>query len=248
MKKLLVVIFAVLSVIVSAQSNWKIIEIKGSKIPLSSDKELLVSSSFSEFLLPYQEGIVASMSRVLAYTPANLRAYQPESPLSNLSADIYRKAASDFLGENIDLAISNLGGLRSQIPAGNITLGKVFEVMPFKNELEILWVRGKELIQLMNNIASDGGQGVSGVSFKIVDGRAENILINSLPINSDKIYIVATNNYLAEGNDNMAPLKKRKKIVHTEMLVRDAFIDYLEAETAAGREIVAKVEGRITNK
>ena len=247
MKKLLVIILPVLSVIVSAQPNWKIIEINGSKIELSADKESLVSNTFSEFLMPYQGGIVATMGRVLAYTPVNLRAYQPESPLSNLSADIYRKAATAFLGTNVDLAISNLGGLRSQIPAGNITLGKVFEVMPFKNELEILWMRGKDLIQLLNNIASDGGQGVSGVRFKIVNGKAENILINSIPIIPDKIYIIATNNYLAEGNDNMVPFRKRKKIVHTGKMVRDVFIEYLESETAAGREINAKVEGRITN-
>lgn len=237
--------FLFLIELVNAQSNWKVKEISGAKIPLSADKDAFVDPTFAEFLSPYAQGISATMNKVLAYTPNPLRAFQPESPLSNLSADVYRLAASEYLGEDVDIAITNLGGLRSQIPAGNITLGKVFEVMPFKNELEILWVKGQDLISLMNNIASEGGQGVAGISFRINNSLAQDIRINGLVINPKAVYTVATNNYLAEGNDNMAPLKKHKKIVHTGKMVRDVFIHYLETETAAGRQIDAKIEGRI---
>ncbi len=234
--------------ILNAQTNWTVKELTGQKIPLDASKDQLVDVAFIEFLTPYREKISATMSSVLAYTPTPLRAYQPESPLSNLSADIYLSAASHYLGAEVDLAITNLGGLRSQIPAGDITLGKVYEVMPFKNELEILWVKGKDLIQLMNNIAADGGQGVAGISFKIVNGKAEQLLVKGHPVDAKKTYTIATNNYLAEGNDHMEPLRKHTKIVHTGKMVREVFIDYLIAQTAAGRQIESKVEGRIVNE
>lgn len=244
--KLSIVMILSSIILVNAQKSWKLVDAVGSKIPLGPEKENLVDRDFQKFLSPSQLNVEKIMNRVLAYADSPLKSYQPESPLSNLSADIYKAAASSFLGQKVDLAVSNMGGLRSNIPAGDITLRTVYEVMPFKNELEIVWIKGKYITELMNNIAADGGQGVSGIRFKIKNGAADDILINGLSVQPEKVYTVATNNYLAEGNDHMLPLTKRSKIVHTGKMVRELLVEYLINETAAGRTIHSETDGRIS--
>ena len=60
----------------------------------------------------------------------------------SFSADVYRSKASEKFRENCGhLPLMNLGGLRTQVPTGDITV-KGFELMPFENELVILWLRG----------------------------------------------------------------------------------------------------------
>jgi 2',3'-cyclic-nucleotide 2'-phosphodiesterase (5'-nucleotidase family) len=93
-----------------------------------------------------------------------------------------------------------LGGLRTEIPAGSITVRNIYELMPFENELVILWIKGDKLIQLFQFFASVGGEGVSGIRMKVKNGKAVQILVGTIPIDPAKIYTVATV-IIREGND-----------------------------------------------
>ena len=67
-----------------------------------------------------------------------------DSPLGNLFADAYRAGAP-----GADVAINNTsGGLRADLPAGPLTYGGVFEVMPFDNLLVTLRLTGRALRQV----------------------------------------------------------------------------------------------------
>lgn len=243
--KIPIVLLLTLVLISCTTAKWEVKQITGSKIVLDASKERLVDPEFNDFLDPYKQKIDATMNEVLAHAPAPLRAFQPESPLTNLSADVYRLMASEMLGEQVDIGIVNLGGLRTSIPSGDITLGKVFEVMPFKNELDIVWLKGKYVLDLMDQIAAQGGEGVSGISFKMEGDKATNVMIGGQTVILDKIYTIATNSFVAQGNDHMEAILNNVKIKHTGAIVRDIFIEYLKSENAAGRPIKASVEGRI---
>jgi 2',3'-cyclic-nucleotide 2'-phosphodiesterase (5'-nucleotidase family) len=185
------------------------------------------------------------MNEVIGQAAETMKGYAPESLLSNFSADVYRQAASEFLKENVDIAIVNLGGLRTEIPAGDITVRKVFELMPFENELVIVWINGDKLLELLQFYARVGGEGVSGLRMEIQNGKAVNITIGKNPIEKDKLYSIATNDYLAGGNDKMVQLAMYEKRVNTGAKIRNVLLDYIKNETKKGNKIQSCLDGRI---
>jgi 2',3'-cyclic-nucleotide 2'-phosphodiesterase (5'-nucleotidase family) len=92
-----------------------------------------------------------------------------------------------------------------------------------------------------------GGEGVSGLRFKIDTKKAVEIQIGGQPLDTNKIYSIATNDYLAGGNDKMAALALHEKRINTGIKVRNMLIDFIKAQTAKGKEIRAELDGRIRN-
>lgn len=69
------------------------------------------------------------------------------------------------------------------------------------------------------------------------------------PVADDKLYTVATIDYLAEGNDGMAALiQAEKRDCPQGATLRGLFMDYVERQTAAGKKLTSRMEGRITVK
>lgn len=246
MKKI-ALLFPMLLLLSCTSPKWALTEIQGAKIALDASVEPTADAGFKSFLAPYKQQLDARMDEVIGYIEQDMRAHKPESLLSNWSADVYLQRASAYLGTPVDVAIVNLGGLRTQLSAGPFTVRKVFELMPFENELVVLWLKGSDLDDLLQFFARIGGQGVSGLRMQISNGKAVGIRVGNEALDASKIYIIATNDYLAEGNDYMTALTRRVKRVDTGILVRDMLLEHVRAEHAAGRTIHAKLEGRIVN-
>jgi 2',3'-cyclic-nucleotide 2'-phosphodiesterase (5'-nucleotidase family) len=99
--------------------------------------------------------------------------------------------------------------------------------------------------KLLDIFALEGGQGISGVRMEIKDGKAANVLIQGKPIENDKLYSIATNDFLAGGNDRMIPLATPVKRVDTGLKIRNLIMEYVIRETQEGRKIQSKLDGRI---
>jgi 2',3'-cyclic-nucleotide 2'-phosphodiesterase (5'-nucleotidase family) len=227
---------------------WTVTQATSSRIAIDSTTETIADKSYEEYLLPYKQRIDAEMNEVIGQAAETMRAHAPESLLSNFSADVYLQAASTFSGSRVDISIVNLGGLRTVVPAGDITVRKVFELMPFENELVILWLKGDKLNDLLQYFASMGGQGVSGLRMTIENGKATNITINGQQLDSEKLYTIATNDYLAGGNDKMEQLAQYDKRTNTGLKIRTILLDYIKNETRKGNKIEPKLDGRINLK
>jgi 2',3'-cyclic-nucleotide 2'-phosphodiesterase (5'-nucleotidase family) len=223
-----------------------IVHAKSSKIEINNSTDSIADKNYEKYLQPFKQKIDSQMNVVIGVAAETMRGHAPESLLSNFSADVYRKAASDFLGEKVDIGIVNLGGLRTIIPAGDITVRKIFELMPFENELVILSLRGNKLNGLLQYFAGMGGEGVSGLRMEIKNKKAINITINGEPLEPEKLYNIATNDYLAGGNDNMVQLGQYEKKINTGLKIRNILLNYIKNETKNGREIRSKLDGRIT--
>jgi len=136
------------------------------------------------------------------------------------------------------------GGMRNALPAGNITVGNAFELMPFENELVVLDAPGP-VVQQLFDYSAPIGMAVSGAVYTVgPDKHAQNILIGGQPFDPAKTYRIAISDYLAGGGDHMEFLKAAK-LRHTGLLLRTSIIDYIKALTAAGQPVAAKVEGRV---
>src|ERR1035437_1982100 len=135
LNKLLFLSFCTVTLISCSPKSWQIIKETSIKIPIDSTTDVLADKSYEAYLQPFKQKIDVGMNVVIGQAAETMRGHAPESLLSNFSADVYRQAASDFQGEKVDIAIVNMGGLRTVVPAGDIPIRKVFELMPFENEL-----------------------------------------------------------------------------------------------------------------
>lgn len=172
----------------------------------------------------------------------------PESLLSNLVADVLRGAAAQVLGKPADMGLVNMGGLRNVLTEGPITCGNIYEILPFENSLCVVTLKGVYLKQLFESIAARGGEGVSGVNLRITkSGKLLGATVAGKPVVDDKLYTVATIDYLADGNSDMTALiQAEKRDCPPGATLRGLFMDYVEQQTAAGKKITSRMEGRIT--
>ena len=188
-----------------------------------------------------------SLEEVLGKAALTMEPYRPESLLSNLVADILREAAAEVLGKPADMGLVNMGGLRSTLTAGDITMEDAYEILPFENALCVLTVKGSTLRQLFENIAYRLGEGVSGVSLQVSkDRKLLGATVGGKPVEEDKLYTVATVDYLAEGNDGMDALPQAEsKVCPPGATLRSLFIDYVKRQAEAGKAVTSRMEGRI---
>lgn len=204
-----------------------------------------IDSALYFMIEPYKSSLNEIMQEKVAEALADFTKAQPESTLGNLVADATRFMASEYLEEEIDIGVVNYGGIRiPSINKGNITLGNVFELMPFDNYLVVVEVNGQELKEIVARIAAYGGWPISGLSFKIEEDRTfSDVWINNKPLDVSKKYKIALSDYIANGGDKMSMLINLKQ-TNTNKLLREAFIDYFRKE----KELVPTMEGRIRIK
>ena len=188
-------------------------------------------------------------SPVLGEAAVALEKYIPESPLMNFAADALMEMAQLHSEQKIDIAITNKGGLRSNIAAGTVTFGDVYNVFTFENRLALLTLTGEQLTLLCKEIAKVGGEAISGMRLEITkDGKLVDATVNGKAIEPQATYRIATLDYLAQGNDNLTTLAQGTDLEVTKLLLRDLMVEYIKKETANGRKISAACDGRITVK
>lgn len=208
------------------------VKIQGKQIKI--DQIYYPDSSIIKFILPYKEELRDEISTVLCYSPRTLTRTENdfESALGNIYADIcYKKGDSIYFsetGKNIDFALFNYGGIRTVIPKGNVTVGNIFELMPFENKLVVVELTGKKTLELFNYLKeSKKAHPISGLRLVMNDENFEKILIQKKPFYLAKNYYVLTHDYLQHGGDKMSFFKKPVSLFSTSYKVRDVIIDYL---------------------
>ena len=197
-------------------------------------------------IAPYHDKVTSQMQEVLGTAPAALAKSSGESPLANFVADLQRERASLALGQPVPLGVMTNGGLRAGFAAGPVTLGSVFELMPFENELVVLDASG-QVVQQLFDYAARGKMAISGATYTVTfDGQPRDILIGGQPFdpNQDRLWSIAISDYLAGGGDNMVFFKTIEPR-RTNVLLRNAIADHIRALTKAGKLVTAKVEGRV---
>jgi 2',3'-cyclic-nucleotide 2'-phosphodiesterase (5'-nucleotidase family) len=193
-------------------------------------------------LAPYAAELDARMNERITVSAAVFEIGQPESPLGNLMADILLRQAAAARGGTVHIAIMNRRGLRIPMPAGEVTVRTMFELMPFENFITLLRFNGTHIRQLADELAVEGGEPVSGLRMVIDGTRATDVTIQGEPLDDAAEYWVATNSWMADGGGELPTLWSPLERVDSPVLLRESFIEYLEQlET-----IQPMVDGRIT--
>ena len=193
---------------------------------------------------PYHDQVLSHRQDVLGLSTVALSKNAGDNRIVNCVAGLQRTAASQARHEPIALGVITSGGIRSPLPAGPITLGNVFELMPFENELLVLDAPGP-VVQQLFEYAAPIHMAVSGATYRVgPDSHPQHILIGGQPFDPAKTYSIAISDYLAGGGDNMDFLKP---VVPrpTGLLLRTAIADHIRALTKAGLPVTASIEGRV---
>lgn len=204
-------------------------------------------SSLLAFLQPYSEQVNKTMNEVVGVADISLDKQQPEGALGNFMVDAFFVMAEEKYNTKVDAAFLNFGGIRlTQLPAGNVTVGKIFELMPFDNLLILQKLKGSALQQLLDLAAAKGGWPVAGVRMQIKDKKAVNVFIGGKPLDPDATYTTVNSDFMANGGDNADMLRNVPQITNG-YLMRDAIFDYIRMLKSQGKNINAKTENRVTN-
>lgn len=202
---------------------------------------------FQDFLQPYKDSVGKLMDHVVGTLDSELKNSTPDGTLGNFIAEAYLAMAKQKFNPDATISFMNIGGIRSgSIPAGPVKRGKIYEVMPFDNEMIVLEVPGNILRDYLDAIAADRGGGVAGIRFQIADKKAVNVSVGGKPLDTTAKYIMVNSDYVVNGGGGFNGLKDLKK-EKTGYLLRNAILDYIAAFTARNQPIAIPDDKRITN-
>ncbi len=239
----IIVLLFTMSEIGFAQRS-KVRQIRASRYEITSRYDGAQRKSFDAILASYKAGVDSIMAPILGESKVAMKGGRPESLLGNWVADALVEQ-SDFDGKGkADLGLANVGGLRNNLAAGVIRQGDIMLISPFQNMLCVVQLKGEQLQELFQNIAAVGGEALSHEVKLVItkDGQLQSATVSGQPISPERIYNVATLDYLAEGNDKMYALKKRSGIRQSEVPVRDVLMKTIRQHGT----IDSKIEGRVT--
>ena len=228
----------------------------------------LTSALHSEFLFQDEEAeaFIATvkaqyeetLNQVVATTAVDLTTKDPatgeravrtaETNLGDLCADAYRVV----LGA--DVAFVNGGGVRADIPAGDITYGQILSVHPFGNMACLMEVTGQQILdalEMSSRTLPDECGGflqVSGLSYEINAGvessvvvddagsfvevagerRVQNVLVDGQPIDPEATYTLASHNYMLKSGGDGINMFQNDTLLQDEVLIdNQVLINYI---------------------
>lgn len=191
-------------------------------------------SAAEQFIRPYRRELTSQMREVIAASaqpwlkPGKLG---NNAPLTTWVAGVLRVEAGRALGQTPDFAALTNGSIRAGLPAGDVTVGNIFELMPFENELTVLPVPGTVVRRLCDYAGKYTNVAAVNLTWETdpVTNRARNIRIGGQPLDTTRTYTLAINDYLANGGDGMDFLRPLPQAA-ARRTIRQALLDYLRRE------------------
>ena len=224
----------------------------------SMSTTLISDNGMKEFIGGIQEEFEELVNTVVASTDVDLIIKDPasgerivrvsETNLGDLCADAYRAMSG------ADVAIVNGGGVRADIPAGDITYGQIIAVHPFGNEMCVVECTGQEILDALElgcsklPAESGGFLQVSGMTYTVdlnvestvkldengmfvsVEGerRVKDVTIGGEPLDPEKTYTLASHNYkLKDCGDGYSMFADNVFLQDSVMIDNQVLINYI---------------------
>lgn len=230
--------------------EWKPVPInfsdaKGMPLDPQFEQDPAVRSALMTYRNQVEEKLKEKIGTASAIFP-NAMTRKEETAIGDFVADGMKAYPA---AQGVDFAIGNGGGIRADLPAGDITIKSIFTILPFDNYLMILKMKGSDLYELFDFIPTLIGKGAfpqisDGFSYTIntKTQKLENVLIGGKPVDPDRIYTIATNDYMAGGGDGYVVFKKALSAYNTSAYLRDVVTEYVKN---LGKPLVPEIKGRI---
>ena len=181
------------------------------------------------------------LEKVVGHTDVELLGAreQVRGGLTNLGALV---TAAMLAESGAQIALTNGGGIRAPIPAGDITMGQIVTVLPFGNYIVTKELKGSDVIAFMEyglrmhpelNAGYPHFAGMDVVYNPAAEpgSRVVSITVGGAPINPNGTYVVATNDFMAAGGDGYT-MFGAYPIANEFAALDEAVINYLQSGKA----------------
>lgn len=130
-----------------------------------------------------------------------------------------------------DIAITNRGGVRTDLEPGEITFSTVFNILPFDNTIVSVEVPGRVVVQAL----ADGGRPVvAGLQRR---GRQWLLTKTGQPLQMDETYTMLLNSFMYDGGDNFGVIREADPGgFDTGANYRQPFVDWLKRQETSERK------------
>ncbi len=199
----------------------------------------------------YTKTIHAKMNEVIGHSKFDLiggnNARFEETSFGNAIADAMKEHV------HADLALQNGGGIRTNIFKGDITLYDVYSAFPFLNYVIAVEMSGEQIIEALEhgvkkypNPFNGRFLQISGLTFTFDASRRpgkriKSVKIGGRPLQKDRMYKVATNDFMFQGGDRFYLFRDTTLLEDSGILIRDVFSNHLKNR----KTLVTNVDNRI---
>ena len=219
---------------ISCKEEMHLERIEGKRLEINDS--IVGVPKVEDFITPFREHVNKNLDSVLAYAVDTYSKTDGDlnTAIGNLMADaVYEEANPIFesrTGNKLDFVLLNHGGIRAILSKGNITSRTAYEIMPFENSVVVTELKGSHVNEMIAYLKkAKRAHPISGLTIKL-DNDYELIeaKINGELIDDDKVYYVATNDYLYSGGDRMDFFKKSDTLHILDYKIRNVLIDYFK--------------------
>ena len=189
---------------------------------------------------------MAEVKQVVAWSPEAMIKTAPECALSDWSIDLLISKCAEITGKKVDVGFANFGGIRVDMPKGDVLLDDVMSMFPFRNKLCYLELSGKDVRAILEQMASSGWQVIGGVRcLSTKDGKLVSAEVNGEPLDDGNTYGVATIDFLLNGGDGYFIGRNAREIDVLDKYIIDVVLPYVRQLTAEGKPLEYKADGRV---
>jgi 2',3'-cyclic-nucleotide 2'-phosphodiesterase (5'-nucleotidase family) len=153
--------------------------------------------------------------------------------------------AQTVAGKPVHIGVLNYGGIRANIPAGNILLDDVESMLPFQNYLVYIEHKGSQIRKILEEMGPKRFQALGGVRIVVENKQIVSIELGGEPLDDDKVYGMVTITFLLNGGDGLYLAENALSVQTLDVLVREPVLKYIKNETAEGRQVEYHKDGRI---
>lgn len=218
----------------SCKEEMHLERIEGKRIEINDS--ISGATKIEDFIKPYREHVNKNLDSVLAYSVDTYSKTDGElnTAIGNMMADAVLEQSNSVFksrtGNNIDFVLLNHGGIRSILSKGSVTPRNAYEIMPFENSVVVTELKGEHVNKLIAYLQrAKRAHPISGLKIKLDDDyEVIESTINGQPINENKTYYVATNDYLYSGGDRMDFFQKSDSLYVLDYKIRNVLIDYFK--------------------
>lgn len=244
MKKYLLLACCLLAI--SCTKVFHLSEVQLASYSVNEEAAISPDAEIEALIQPYKNQLDEAINEIIGTSAITMTKDKPQSTLGNWMADLIHQQSEKYYNQSIDFGIVNYGGIRiSELRKGPVSLGKMYELMPFENMLVVVKVKGDVVQQLFDKMAAAGGWPISKqVRYEIKNDLPQNIIINQKEIDPNKTYKIAMVDFLANGGNNCFFFKDQPRDVLNH-LFRSAIIEFVKEETAQGKLLDAEIDHRV---
>lgn len=243
------ILFGLLIILVASACKTRVFvsDISEGKYKIAATEDLTPDSEIETIIAPYKKQLDAEMDVVLNQLDIDLTKGKPESTLTNWMCDLVMEYIDENWPHQVDVFFQNYGGIRIPIvSSGDVTVRRMYEIMPFDNEVIFMKGTGKDFMPFFEKIAKSGGWPVSA-QFKMKIGNRANIgsiSIQGAPLKMDEEYVIAIPDYIANGGDGCSFFSSMER-EEVGVKIRDIMIEQCRKRGKMGRAEHTKLDQRI---